>query len=92
MQKAIAVLVVLLAGAALAALVYPYTEEDNHHEVIEVPTPREGVVCYALLDASRQPTDLSCVRLTQGDNHATSDLGGEHAAALLPRRAAATQW
>lgn len=63
----IAAAAIIAAGLTLAH----GTSSDNHHEVIEVPTPREGVVCYALLNDKRRPTALSCV-YTGGRNESAS--------------------
>lgn len=75
----------ILALTILTALGTREEEEAdaNHHRIVEVPTPREDVVCYAILDNFKRPTDISCVYIG-GNGHAFTDSGSEGSRGVQP--------
>lgn len=80
--------IILFALLALIVVTELGTMEEeeadaNHHRIVEVPTPREDVVCYAILDNFKRPTDISCVYIG-GNGHAFTDSGSEGSRGVQP--------
>lgn len=87
-MAAVAVVAVLgLAGLMVVTAPVPEVPElhpePGHYPIIEIPTPREGVVCFALLDAQLTPTQLSCTYTGEPSDATAARARGQAAPRLL---------